>query len=254
MTAPSERVGGGVHAQVDPGQRERRDQAGRDPLAELPPAAHRDQGVEHADQGRGEDRDRPRRHRPAGPAAAQLDPEGPRAVHRGQPDHQQDRQEGAHEHDQVAEAPQHQQRDHGRPAQRLDHAGRPGGGDDRLHQRRSGREGAARPATAPPRRPTPSPPRPGCAWPGRRRSWPARPGPPRRPPTTRRWAGCCAAAVAAAPVGRRRRPDRRTSGSPGRARSDVAREHRTRGGVHLPILQPGDQPVHIPAAPRGVSS
>ena len=90
-----ERVGGGVHAEVDPGQGERCDQAGRDPLAELPPATLRDQRVQHPDQGRGENGGRPRRHRPAAPAAAQLHPKRPRAVHRRQPDRQQDRQEGA---------------------------------------------------------------------------------------------------------------------------------------------------------------
>jgi hypothetical protein len=92
------------------------DQAGGDPLAELAPAAHRDQGVEHPDQGGGQDGDRPRRHRPAGPAAAQLHPERPRAVHRGQPDHQQTARKEPTNTTRWRKRRKHQQRDHGRPS------------------------------------------------------------------------------------------------------------------------------------------
>ena len=72
-----------------------------------------------------------------------------------QPDRQQDRQERPHEHDQMAETPQHQQRHQDPPAHNADHGSRTSGGHNRLHADRSGPASAAQPASPPPRHPTP---------------------------------------------------------------------------------------------------
>ena len=238
-------IGRSVDAQAHPGQRERRDQARRDPLAELPPAARRDQRVQHPDQGRGENRHRPRRHRPAGPAAAQIHPKRPRAVHRRQPDRHQDRQERPNEHDQMAETPQHQQRHQNPPAHNADHGSRTSGGHNRLHQ--TGQARQVQPGQPAHHRVIPHRDRHAQAAPGRakhnlgqrdkhhRRGHPPQAGAMNA--TRQRWRLTGGTPPPTRPPDIRRTRDRRAR---------TARGHPPRDSSHAVILRPNRPPVHPP--------
>ena len=144
-------VGRGVEAERDPGQARQGDDRGRRPLAGLPPVALRHQRVEDADQARGQDRDLDRRQRIAVPAPVDDDPERPGPLERGRQDQDQLRhhRQGDDVDDEMANAPEHQQRDDDAP--REDLGGQPGGG------KRRDRHHAGEPAAAQPGEPAHDP-------------------------------------------------------------------------------------------------
>jgi hypothetical protein len=135
-------VGRGVEAEPDPGQADHGDDRRGRPLAGLPPATLGHQRIEDADQAGGEDCDLNRRQRVAVPAPVDDHPERPGPLDHGRQEqgHLRDHREGEDVDDEMAEAPEHQQRDDDAPGEDLGR--QPAGGKGR-HREHAGEPAAA---------------------------------------------------------------------------------------------------------------
>ena len=148
MTAPSSTSVGASRPSATRARPASADDRGRRPLADLAPAALRHQHVEDADQARGQHRHLDRRQRIAVPAPVDDDPEGPGPLEHGRQDQGQLRghREGDNVDDEMANAPEHQQRDDDAPGEDL--GGQPAGGK-RRHLQRIDEPAAAQPGEPP---------------------------------------------------------------------------------------------------------